>query len=95
MEPSSRTLSAPVTDAQAVFAYSATDEMNKMQYLSNTQTVQKHFHEQQKHFLYIDTAPSVQEKSSTIIYYLNTNKVGVYMLLSVFYDKRDSTLRLQ
>ncbi len=52
MDTSSRTLSAPVSDAHVVFAYSITDEVNKMQYLSNTQTFQKHFHEQQKHFLY-------------------------------------------
>ncbi len=52
MDTSSRTLSAPVSDAHAVFSYSITDEVNKMQYLSNTQTFQKRFHEQQKHFLY-------------------------------------------
>ncbi len=50
-DTSSRTLSAPVSDAHAVFAYSITDKVNKMQYLSNTQTFQKRFHEQQKHFL--------------------------------------------
>ncbi len=49
---SSRTLSALVSDVHVVFAYSITDEVNKMQYLSNTQTFQKRFHEQQKHFLY-------------------------------------------
>ncbi len=41
MAPSSRTLSAPVSDGRAVFAYSITDEVNKMQYLSNTLTFQK------------------------------------------------------
>ncbi len=37
-EPSIRTLSAPISDAHTVFAYSITDEVNKIQYLSNTQT---------------------------------------------------------
>ncbi len=52
MELSTRTHSAPVSDAQSVILYFVTDEVNKMQYLSNTQTFQKRFHEQQKHFLY-------------------------------------------
>ncbi len=51
-DTSSRTLSAPGSDAHAVFVYSITDEVNKMQYLSNTQMFQKHLHEQQKHFFY-------------------------------------------
>ncbi len=37
-EPSSQTLSAPISDAHTVFAYSITDEVNKIQYLSDTQT---------------------------------------------------------
>ncbi len=37
-ETSSRTLSSPGSEALAVFAYSITDEVNKMQYLPNTQT---------------------------------------------------------
>ncbi len=51
-EQSSRTLSAHGSDALAVFLYTVTDEVNKMQYLSNTQTFLKRFHEQQKYFLY-------------------------------------------
>ncbi len=54
-ELSSLTLFAPVSDACAVFAYSVTDDVNKMQYLSNTQTFQKCFHEQQKHLHNVTT----------------------------------------
>jgi len=46
----SRTLSAPGSDALAVFAYSFTDDVNNMQYLSNERTFQKCFHKQQKHY---------------------------------------------
>ncbi len=50
-DTSSRTLSAPGSDAHTVFVY-ITDEVNKMQYLSNTQMFQKRLHEQQKHLFY-------------------------------------------
>jgi len=82
----SRTLSAPARDAHVVFTYSITDEVNNMQYLSNSRTFQKCFYEQHKHFLYtayMDICSRI--KFNINIYYLNTNKVGVYLLLSVFF----------
>ncbi len=52
-ETSSRTLSAPGSDACALFSESIPDKVNSI-------------------------------KSNINIYYLNTNKVGLYMFLSVF-----------
>ncbi len=63
-----------------------TDEVNNMQYLSNAQTFQKCFHEQQKHFLYTAyRAICSRIKFNINVYYLNINGGGGYIcFISVF-----------
>ncbi len=86
VETSSRTLSAPGSDALKVFAcsYHRYSELNAIfvkytnVFMSNRNTF----------YILLNTATSVQEYSSAKTYrLLNTNKVGVYMLLSVFLIK--------